>query len=308
MQTVNINSSLSRFKSIDVGAPQGSILGPLLFIIFVNSLPESVDTNCKCVMYADDITLLVSSSDPSILQNYLNLNLNKIANWFQSNNLTLNIKKTKLMLFGTNQALNKFKDISLTYDNLLIERVEKFKYLGVFFDSLLSWNEHAKYLVCNISKRIGVICRVKYYLPIKTVNVLVQALVFPHFDYCSSVWSNFSVCHGSELQILQNRLARVLLTADIRTPVDTLIKDLDWTRLILRWEQQLLLQTFKCLKQIAPTYIFSQFTFTYSTHSKCTRSQSHNDLLFHQGEQFLARELFIMKLLCCGTSFLLYFV
>ena len=201
MQAVNINSSLSGLKSIDIGVPQGSILGPLLFIIFVNSLPESVDTNCKCVMYADGITLLVSSSDPSILQNYLNLNLNKIANWFQSNNLTLNIKKTKLMLFGTNQALNKFKDISPTHDNLLIKKVEKFKYLGIFFDSLLSWNEHVKYLVCNISTRIWVICRVKYYLPIKTVNVLVQALIFPHFDYCSSVWSNFSVCHGNELQI-----------------------------------------------------------------------------------------------------------
>ena len=77
-------------------------------------------------MYADDTTLLVSSSDPSILQNDLNLNLNKIADWFQSNNLTLSIKKTKLMLFGTNRALNKFKDISLTYDNLLIQRLEKF--------------------------------------------------------------------------------------------------------------------------------------------------------------------------------------
>ena len=84
MQAVNINSSLSGFKNIDIGVPQGSILGPLLLIISVNSLPESVNTNCKCVMYADDTTLLVSSSDPSILQNYLNLYPNRIANWFQT--------------------------------------------------------------------------------------------------------------------------------------------------------------------------------------------------------------------------------
>ena len=71
-------------------------------------------------------------------------------------------------MFGTNRALNKFKDISLTYDNILIEKVKNFRYLGVFFDTLLSWNEHVKYIVCNVSKRIGVICRVKYYLPIKT--------------------------------------------------------------------------------------------------------------------------------------------
>ena len=108
--------------------------GPLLFIIFVNSLPESVNTNCKCVMYADDTTLLLSSSDPNILQKDLDLNLNKIASWFQTNNLTLNIKKTKLMLFGTKQSLCKFKDTSLIYEGVMIERVEKFKYLGVLFD------------------------------------------------------------------------------------------------------------------------------------------------------------------------------
>jgi retron-type reverse transcriptase len=76
-QTVNINSVLSDFKDIDIGIPQGSILGPLLFIIFVNSLPESV--KCKCVMYADDTTLLISSSDPVVLQAELKINLDMIA-------------------------------------------------------------------------------------------------------------------------------------------------------------------------------------------------------------------------------------
>ena len=74
-QAVNVNSTLLDFKSINIGVPQGSIIGPLLFIIFVNSLPESVKTSCKCVMYADDTTLLLSSSDPNILQKDLDLNL-----------------------------------------------------------------------------------------------------------------------------------------------------------------------------------------------------------------------------------------
>ena len=107
--------------------------------------------------------------------------------------LTLNIKKTKLMLFGTNQSLCKFKDISL-YEGVMIERVEKFKYLGVLFDPQLPWDDHVNYLSSNISKRIGVISRVKYCLPIsKTVNMFAQALVFPHFDYCSSAWSNITL-------------------------------------------------------------------------------------------------------------------
>ena len=121
--------------------------------------------------------------------------------------------------------------------------------------------------------------RVKHYLPNKIINMLAQALVFPHFDYCSSVWSNFSMHHSNELQILQNRLARVLLSADIRTSVDKMLKDLDWVRLTHRWDHHLLIQTFKCLKGLAPTYLSSAFIFTHSVHSKCTRSQSHNNLV-----------------------------
>ena len=107
MQSVKVGSSLSNLKSIDIGIPQGSILGPLLFIIFVNDLPDSVI--CKTVMYADDTSLLVSSSDPSSLQNSLNHNLSNIAKWFRDNNLTLNASKTKFMLFGTPQNIKSSK-------------------------------------------------------------------------------------------------------------------------------------------------------------------------------------------------------
>ena len=146
-------------------------------------------------MYADDTTLLTSSSDPMTLEIELKQNLDMVANWFKSNHLTLNIKKTKLMMFGTWQALSKFKDISLTYDNNDIEIVDKLKYLGVVFDPHLSWCEHVNHMSSNISKRIGVIRRIKYYLPCSTVNLLAKAMVFPLFDYCSPVWSNFTANH-----------------------------------------------------------------------------------------------------------------
>ena len=129
-------------------------------------------------MYADDTTLLTSSSDPMTLEIELKQNLDMVANWFKSNHLTLNIKKIKLMMFGTWQALSKFKDISLTYDNNDIEIVDKFKYLGVVFDPHLSWCEHVNHMSSNISKRIGVIRRIKYYLPCNTVNLLAKAMVF----------------------------------------------------------------------------------------------------------------------------------
>ncbi|XP_072046972.1 uncharacterized protein [Amphiura filiformis] len=192
-------------------------------------------------MYADDTTLLVSSPDPTILQTDLKSNLDMIARWFKSNKLTLNIKKTKIMLFGSSQKLSKFKDISLTYGNESIEIVNKYKYLGVVFDPNLSWSEHVNYMSSNVSKRIGVIGRVKNYLPPSTVNMLAKALVFPHFDYCSSVWNNFNAYHHHELQVLQNKLARMLLHADIRTPIDQMMEDLNWVKLNCRWDNQSLI-------------------------------------------------------------------
>ena len=149
-------------------------------------------------MYADDTSLLVSSSDPLCLQNSLNLNMCKIASWFQKNHLTLNISKTKLMIFGTPQNLSKYQNISLSYNGETIERVDNFKYLGIVFDSHMTWSHHIDLITSNVSKRCGAIRRVKYYLPNFILKKLADSLVMPHFDYCSHVWSNCSLlCQAS---------------------------------------------------------------------------------------------------------------
>ena len=116
-------------------------------------------------MYADDTTLMCSSNDVSVLQSQLNDNLSKIASWFNENHLTLNIKKTKLMVFGTRHILDKFDNVNVMYNGDFIENVESFKYLGVTFDPLLSWSEHVNHISSKISQRIGIIRRVKFYLP-----------------------------------------------------------------------------------------------------------------------------------------------
>jgi hypothetical protein len=276
-QIVSINSSYSDPQHINIGVPQGSILGPLLFIIYVNSLPDCV--TCKCIMYADDTTLLCSSSDPACLQSELDANMKNIAKWFESNMLTINIKKTKLMVFGTQHILSNFTNINLSYNSDSVEKVDSFKYLGVIFDPYLKWCDHTNYISSCISKRIGVIRRIKYFLPKSTVIMLASALVMPYFDYCSCGWSNCNVQFSNDLQVLQNRLARILLSADIMTPIRDLLNSLNWKKLSDRWNDHLLLLTFKCLQGIAPSYLSSKFTFTDSIHSKGTRSQTFKTLV-----------------------------
>ena len=205
--------------------------------------------------------------------------MDSVADWFKANKLTLNVDKTKFMIFGSNVMLERFQDMQLMYGNNIIERVDEFKYLGVKFDSNLSWSAHVDYLCKNISKRIGIIRRVKHFLPLETIVLLSNALVLQQFDYGSTVWSNFSSEFHSKLQVLHNNLARTILSADIRTPISDLMGALKWIKLDGRWYNQLLLIVYKCLQNLSPEYLSSQFEFVHNSHTHVTRNHSSNTLI-----------------------------
>ena len=139
-----------------------------------------------CVLYADDTTLLCSSPDPVTLQQELDKKISNINKWFLDKKLSLNAKK----LFGTNDVLSKFDGISLS---------PSFKYLGVTLDPNLTSYDHVTCVSSNVSERIGIICRVKYYLRSKALHMLDNALAMPHFDYCNTVWSNCSKIVNSQI-------------------------------------------------------------------------------------------------------------
>ena len=130
-------------------------------------------------------------------------------------------------------------------------------------------------------------------------------MVFPYFDYCSPVWSSFTTGLHNHLQILQNKLACVLVHADIRTPIDKIMEELNWLKLDDRWKRQLLLVTFKRLKEIAPVYMSSYVTFTHSTHNRFTRNHSSNILFVPSWNIMPVNVLFSIEPLLTGTNCLL---
>ena len=292
-QAVHVNSFLSDFKTYNTGIPQGSILGPLLFIIFVNCLPDVV--TCKTVMYADDTSLMCKAKDVNELKVKLESNLKAVANWFKANKLTLNTDKTKFMVFGTNHMIDQYNDITLSFDDKLIEKVSVFKYLGIKFDSNMSWSSHIDYLSGNISKRIGIVKRIKHFIPQETLIMLSNALVIPHFDYASSVWSNCSANDQNNLQVLHNRLARTILSADIRTPIDDLLSSVNWIRLCDRWSNHMLILTFKCIKDMCPDYLCNQFKFVHNIHDHITRSHTTNTLVVPKCNSNSGKRTFLVR-------------
>lgn len=141
-QQTFIDGAQSDFCNITCGIPQGSILGPLLFTIYINDLP-SCDLFSKPRLYADDTTLTTSAEDPWVLEYKMNYDMNLIQSWLSANKLTLNVKKTKYMLIGSQFKLSQINsDFIIKVNNTPLERVIEHKTLGVQIDESLSWRPH----------------------------------------------------------------------------------------------------------------------------------------------------------------------
>ena len=154
-QYVNYNDAKSEIKSVSIGVHQGSILGPLLFLIYINDLP-SVTPIFHMLMYADDTTLYCNLNGVNS-EVKINNELSKISEWLSSNKLSLNIKKTKFMVFHTPQRRVNY--LVLKLNNVNIERVSQFNFLGVVINSTLKWDKHIAHISLKISRAT------KTYLP-----------------------------------------------------------------------------------------------------------------------------------------------
>jgi len=151
-QCTSVNGTLSDFNDIVCGIPQGSIDGPLAFLIYINDLPNYV-SHCKVNMYADDTVIYYASNSPDDIMKCINKDLNIINNWLQSNKLSLNTDKTEFMLIGSRQRLNSVKEsvdkISISINGVDIKKVHECKHLGVIIDDKLTWNQQIE----NVRKK-----------------------------------------------------------------------------------------------------------------------------------------------------------
>ena len=163
------------------------------------------------------------------------------------------------------------------------------------FDNQMIWLDHINHVSANISKRCGVLNRVKYNLPNCTLKMLAEAMIIPNFDYCSPVWSNCNNELKTRLQKHQNKLARIILSADIRTPINNMMTSLNWLKLDDRWTNQMLIMIFKCLNGTSPNYLSSKFIFTHSVHNYSTRGQISNSLIIPLCNSNSGRRMFTSR-------------
>ena len=204
-QKCSVNGALSSASKLTYGVPQGSILGPLLFLIYINDLPNCLDISCA-KMFADDTNITVPGCTFAELEQATNSELNNLYNWLKANKLSLNIAKTELMVISTRQKFlaENCSEINIQLDGHPISRVEHTKSLGLNIDDRLSWSNHIKDLCKKISSAIGALRRIRPLISQSTEVQIYNALIQPHFDYCAPVWDGLSSYLCEKLQKLQN--------------------------------------------------------------------------------------------------------
>ena len=211
-QFCRVNGVSSKTEGIDVGVPQGSCLGPLLFLIYINDLPQAVQ-NSTVSMCADDTSLGYQSSDIDQLNEAINNDLRQLDIWLQGNKLSINVAKTNSMLVSTKQKHNilnsRNDDLHLKIRDNDLEIIQKTKYLGVQIDNSLNWKEHIKTVSTKVLRAIGFLKHAKTFLGQETLKTLYTGIVEPHFRYCCSVWGCAGSTELNQLQKLQNRAARL---------------------------------------------------------------------------------------------------
>ena len=205
-QCVKIRNSYSTSKSVNMGVPQGSILGPLLFLLYINDLPK-VSPNITCLSYADDTAIIFKDNSIDSLQATINNILPLISDWFHANFLSLNISKTYTQHYSTRSSNFKL-DVKLC--DTTIEENEHIKYLGVYIDKTLKFSKHINHIANIISRNIGIIARVRYYIDNKTTLLLYNSLVLPYLNYCCINWGNNYDSQLYKVFILQKRAVRLI--------------------------------------------------------------------------------------------------
>ena len=229
-QCTNFKGTLSDPLPVSIGVPQGSILGPLFFLLFINDLPLFLPQNTTLTMFADDTSITQSSSTIHELNACLNLVASGVFAWANLNDMALNTSKTKSILITTQQKFHSLNDHSLDVmiNGKLIEQVEHAKLIGVTLDCHLTWEKHIENICSIVNSRWSLLRRIKPFLNHHCALRFFNSCIHNLFIYCSSAWGNCSNYLLSRLLLLQKRAARLLLDADYSQPSLSLFSKLKW--------------------------------------------------------------------------------
>ena len=260
-QRVVVGGKSSTSTLLTAGVPQGSILGPLLFLIFINDMTDELDIETH--LFADDTNIVETMDDTITSINRINHNLTTLSLWADQWRVTFNALKTHFMRISN--KINKPPLPKLYLNHVEIKEVSTCTTLGIILNNTLTWGDHITNIQLRASKRLTIINRYRHALPRQALETLYISMVRPVIEYGDILYDNCTLSSGQSLELLQRRAALICTGAYRHTESQDLLQELGWAPLHKRCFAHKMVHFFKIINHIYPNYLYNLLTPTANT-------------------------------------------
>ena len=269
LQYTVINGVSSEHLKVTCGVPQGSVLGPLFFNIFVNDIFKS-SKRAKIILFADDTNIRYAADNLESLESIVNTDLCQIFKWFSANKLTVSLEKTNYMII-TPPRSPYYDSFSIIQNKIQLTRVSSVRYLGVYIDKRLKWTDHISHIIEKINKNVGILWKTSYFLSFQHRKMLYNSLIFPSLHYCCEVWGAGPPSKLRCLLAAQNRCLKIISFAPrfaSPKPLYSLYNILDIYKMVY---QSICVFMHSIKLRRAPYSLCSKFSLLHESHRYSTR-------------------------------------
>jgi hypothetical protein len=269
-QYVSYNNTISDMKCITCGVPQGSVLGPLLFIIYTNDLSNSL-TRAKSIIFADDTTVYKSSSLLSELYSDINSDLESLADWFCANKLSLNTGKTNYVLFSRKSVTTCLK---ITIGSKQIDRMKYVKFLGIWVDEKLEWSVHVENCKAKLSSSLYALNSSKNYLSSNQLLMLYNAIVYPYLSYGVLLWGSIFKSLCNKIITMQKKAVRIIAHASYYAHTHSIFQQFKILKFDDIYNLHLGKYMYQHLNMTLPVPLLNKYTLNRDIHAHNTRQSN----------------------------------